>query len=154
MELLLVVSCIITYAAQPFFKKWFTQRSVSGQWSFNAMVSLFAFIFFVLTTPDIHLPLEIFPYAIPFALCFSAANMAWQLAIACGSLAVSSLIISYSLILPTLYGLLILHEPAGIFQYAGILLLVISLFLIRNKQEETGPQKISFKWLMFVLLAF
>ena len=72
------------------------------------------------------------------------------LAIAYGSLSLTSLFISYSLMIPTFYGLII-GDSIGKGFIPGMILLVISLFLT-NKSDEKA--KISFKWIIFVVLSF
>ncbi len=73
------------------------------------------------------------------------------MAVKTGSLALTSLITSYSLIIPTLYGIIFLKNPTGLLFYIGLFLLIASLFLVNF---EKGEKKITKKWLVFVSLAF
>ncbi|MBE6762457.1 MAG: hypothetical protein E7551_09295 [Ruminococcaceae bacterium] len=72
------------------------------------------------------------------------------LAIAYGSLSLTSLFISYSLMIPTFYGLIIGDTVSTGF-IPGMLLLVISLFLTNKSNEKA---KISLKWIICVFLSF
>jgi len=91
------------------------------------------------------------PYSVGFGAAYATATVFSVLAVANGSISLSALMISYSLILPTLYGLLFLHDPIGIGLLPGIALLMISLFLTNKKSEAVT---ITPKWLMYILLAF
>lgn len=72
-------------------------------------------------------------------------------AIGCGSLSVTSLIFSFSLLIPTLYGLFFLNEPVEVGFFPGLVLLIISLILINKKEDKI---KISLKWIINVFFAF
>ena len=52
--------------------------------------------------------------------------------------------------IPALYGVFFLKERLSLFFYPGIVLLVISLFLINQQGEKT---KIRLKWIVYVILA-
>jgi drug/metabolite transporter (DMT)-like permease len=73
--------------------------------------------------------------------------------VATGPLALSSLLISYSLILPALYGIVFLNEPMTTPMIIAIILLLISATLtnLEGKQEK---KRITPKWMIFVLLSF
>ena len=58
---------------------------------------------------------------------------------------------SYSLIIPTFYGLFFLGEEVGLLFYIGLALLCISLFLMNAK--HTGA-RIALPWIIVVFLAF
>ena len=95
------------------------------------------------------------PYSVGFALSYAAAVLFTCLAIREGSLSLTCLVTSYSLLIPALYGMLFLHETIGVFMIVGIVLLALSLFLInREKKEGEGERKITWRWVFFVSLAF
>ena len=73
------------------------------------------------------------------------------LAVANGSLSLTSLFISYSLMIPTFYGLVFLKDSISFGFIPGLTLLAVSLFLV-NKGDKKA--RFSFKWIMFVILAF
>ena len=68
-----------------------------------------------------------------------------------GSLGVTMLIFSYSLIIPTFYGVIVLKEPVSYFTWIGLSLLAVSLFLLNFKNETV---KISLKWSVFTFMSF
>ena len=99
---------------------------------------------------------ELIVPAVAFGLSYAAATVFVVLAIKCGSLAKTTLITSYSLLVPAFAGLIILREPLGLPMIAGMILLVLSLWLTnhRKKTADAPKEKISLKWLVFVLLGF
>ena len=74
------------------------------------------------------------------------------MAIRTGMFSLSSLMTSYSLIIPTLYGILFLGDSIGAWGYSGIVLLLISLYLLNGKKQD--GEHFSFRWLLWVLIAF
>jgi len=147
--------CIVFLIAQNVLRKQFNLRCVKGEITFSAISSCFALLFFVITTKNIGYEWAVLPYSCAFAASYALCNVMGVLALRNGSLAITTLIMSYSLVIPTVYGLLFLHEKAGILQYLGIACLLVSLFLIRKKQEEKEEEKkVSFRWAMYVLIAF
>ena len=128
----------------------------SGVFLFSGMISFFAMCFFMAVNRNWVWSSELMITAISFGLSYAAATVFVVLAIKCGSLAKTTLIMSYSLLVPAFAGLIILREPLGIPMIAGMLLLVLSLCLTnhRKKTADTPKERISLKWLVFVLLGF
>lgn len=100
----------------------------------------------------------ILPYVIAFGISYGLSTVAACFSIKTGSLSLTSLITSYSLVIPTMYGILFLNESVGPVFYIGLALLCVSLLLIGMKSEGDGKKeektKISFIWVVFVSLAF
>ncbi len=96
------------------------------------------------------LSFDYIPYAIIFALGYGAATVFGFFAITHGSLGLTSLVTSYSLIIPTIYGILFLGEKPSYMLYIGLALLFASIFLINFEKSEKKP---TVKWLIFVTLA-
>lgn len=128
----------------------------SGVFLFSGMISFFAMCFFMAVNRDWTWSSELIVPAVAFGLSYAAATVFVVLAIKCGSLAKTTLIMSYSLLVPAFAGLIILREPIGIPMIAGMILLVLSLWLTnhRKKTADAPKEKISLKWLVFVLLGF
>ena len=93
------------------------------------------------------------PYSLVFAVSYSMSFVFQLLALSCGSMALTMLIQSYSLLLPAFYGIVFLKEPVGAAFYAGIVLLVLCLFLICFDQGA-GTAAVSWKWVLFAALSF
>ena len=110
----------------------------------------------------------------PFAISYAAATVFSVLAILYGPLAKTSLIISCSLLVPSLYGIFVqgiyikvIKEGSATLSEAlksalsptlilGTILLVITLFLVNYEKKEKGAEekKVTLKWLVYVILAF
>lgn len=156
MNSILIILVVITISAQHVAKKNYSERTGgTAAITFSALSALVAGLFFVF---QIKLPISIdtaiIPYAIIFGLGYGSAVLCSVLAIACGSLSLTSLITSYSLIIPTLYGMFFLNEEISSFLIVGLLLLMVSLFLINFVKSNTGEEKITLKWLIYVTVAF
>jgi drug/metabolite transporter (DMT)-like permease len=147
-----LISIILGISGQNIVKKPYTKKTNGGGvYFFNTLVSATALLFFALTSSELHFDFSIVPYAIGFAATYSVASIFSILAIANGSLSLTSLCTSFSLMIPTFYGLIFLKDAIGLGFVSGLILLAISLFLI-NKPDKNA--RVSVKWLIFVLLAF
>lgn len=155
MNYLLILFVVITLSTQHVSKKIYGKKLLgAGAITFGAMTALVTAIFFAFQlTPPISFDVEILPYAVVFGLGHGSAVLCSVLAIACGSLALTSLVTSYSLIIPTLYGMFFLHEKISGFLIVGLILLMASLFMINFKSNVSG-EKITLKWLIFAGIAF
>ena len=98
MNALFLALATISQSAQAILKKSYTVRTEKrGSFLFSAISVLFAaFFFFAISGMRLHFTAEILPYAFGFALFYGMAVLSGLLAIRCGSLALTSLISSYS----------------------------------------------------------
>lgn len=150
MNILYLVIIVLTLSMQNVTKKGYTQKSSEGVYTFSVLTCLAAALFFVFTTKGFQWEIGVVPYAIAFAVAYCTFTVFVVLAIGCGSLSLTNLMISYSLMIPALYGVVFLKETLSRFFYPGIILLACSLFLINEQGEKT---KIRFKWIIYVTLA-
>ena len=127
---LLLAVIILSGGFQGIVRKKFAIRAPSASFSFTTGSMFFVLLFFIVTCKGFNYPKELIPYSIGMATSFCIASVTGMLAIATGSLALTSLIAQYSLILPAIYGILFLNEPTSTTFYIGLSLLLISLFLI------------------------
>lgn len=147
-----LISIIIGLAVQNIVKKPYTDRTKGkGVYLFNTLLSIAAMLFFLITSKELHFKLSVVPYALGFAFTYILASVFSVKAISCGSLSLTSLVLSYSLMIPTFYGLLFLKDPISTGFILGIVLLVVSLLLI-NKRGDNN--QLSLKWMLFVFLSF
>lgn len=155
MPILLILLCTVTVTVQQVFKKQYSLRCAGGNYFFSASVSFFALLFFLLIPEEISLGTDILPYSAGFAAMYALATVYSVMALTIGSLAITSLVLSYSLIIPTLYGILFLSEKITPLKCGGILLLLISIFLVRAQtKEDNKASKPTVKWIIYVLIAF
>ncbi len=150
--LFLVLTVTGTSFQQVLMKVFNKKTGNRGAFIFSSVSVLFAVLFFLAVSGfKLHFTWEIVPYALGFALSYGTAIVMELLSIKVGSLSLSSLVISYSLIVPTFYGLLFLNEDVGFLFYIGLALLCLSLFLINSKHSGS---RITFSWAIFAFLAF
>ena len=148
----LLICVIFGVTVQQMAKKSYNLKFANGAYSFGAMSSLAALLVFVMTSGgSLSFKWALVPYSFLFALSYSAAVVFSILAIKEGPLALSSLMIQYSLIIPTVYGFFGDAKPSS-FLFVGIAFLLVSLVFINlNKKDE---KKISFKWGVYAFFAF
>lgn len=121
---------------------------------YNLLLACGALVLFFLvqaatgTAVAFHLPTVL--YALAFSACFTGSIFFSTLAFACGPMAVSALFIQYSLILPTLFGVVFCRERPGVLAGIGVLLLFVSLLLTESPKRAAGGRR----WLLYILLAF
>jgi len=119
---------------------------------FSAFTSLIALCFFIVTSGfELNFEAGLVPYALCFAVCYASAWVGTVFAVRYGLMAITNLIISCSLIFPTMYG--IIHgEPATPAVIVGICMLLAAFVLVNLKSEKSGS--FSLKWFVCVMIAF
>ncbi len=156
-SILLLISIVIFSSVQGVLKKVYNIKFKDGDaFIFSAGTTFFAIIVFVanliISGAGFVFAPEYIPYSILFALCYALSTVFGVLAINIGSLSLTSLVSSYSLIIPAIYGILFWNEEISIWLIVGIVLLCISLFFINYTKEKDS--KLSLKWIIFVLISF
>ena len=171
MPYFLTFICAITCAIQSPIMKTFQNKRRTGIYLFTAMstaISASFFFFSGLFTGGLHYNGGVLLYALLFSISAAVCNVTMQMALGCGSLALTALFSAYSLMIPTMYGLIFLHESLSPLGWVGIALLVVSLYLTnadfsklgKNKKDatvtesgDTKEKKITAKWLIFAILS-
>ena len=151
-NVLYLIAIIVGVSGQSILKKPYTQKNGgNGVYFFTALVSAAAMVFFAVTSSQLQFNSAFVPYAVGFAAAYAISSIFGVLAIAYGSLSLTSLCTSYSLLIPTAYGLLLLRDPVGPGLIPGLVLLMLSLFLI-NKTDSKA--RLSAKWMICVAISF
>ncbi len=154
MNALLLAFVIIGVTLQQVCKKAYNIRVSGATYSFLAASTFFSIIFFLITgSGSIALSAKAFAYSLAFALAYGIATVGSMLAISTGPLSLTSLIVQYSLVIPTFFGLIALNEPIDFSLVCGILLLLISLLFI-NREKSGEEKKITLKWGIYAFMAF
>ncbi len=155
MQYLWLVLVVVLCSLQSVTKKQYNVKyNASNAFLFSAITTFFAIlVFVVIGWGSFSFNTDIIPYAVGFALSHGSASLGLFLAIKYGSLSITMLVSSYSLVIPTLYGIIALGEELKAVGYVGIVLLFISLFLIRKK-DNGDKKKGNLKWIFFLILAF
>ncbi len=124
-----------------------------GCYTYLAVSRLAGIILLLITAGTLHFDASVIPYALIFGVLYITSSLFSFLSVNTGPLSLSSLISSYSLMLPTVYGLVCLRDPVGSGFVPGLILLLVSLFLINKKSNEKG-EPITKKWIIFVCIMF
>ena len=150
---LLLSASAIGISAQGIIKKYYNGKvGGRGVFLFTSVSVLFSCLIFVITSGgNLDFRAEVIPYSLGFAVSYGAAALVGFLAIKYGPLSITSLITSYSLVIPTFFGLIFLGEEVGFTFWIGFALLIVSLFLINSRGGEI---RITPLWVVFVILAF
>ncbi len=146
-----------THLVESTLIKVYNRKHDKGGFIFTAIVSLFSMLFFVgkdlLTDPTgFNFTLEILPLAIVGGILYCVASLLTYLALQIGPFVISMLLISYSLVFTTVYGIIFLNEEATVFTYIGFAIIAISLFLVRG-DSKNEDKKFSLKWLIYILIS-
>ena len=153
MQIVYLLSIIFGISGQNITKKIFSEKTgCNGVYTFSMISCLAAALFFILTASEFQWDVVLIPYALFFAIPYGIATVFNILALRCGPLSLTALITSFSLMIPTFYGLIFLEDPVSFGLYPGLALLAASLFLINKKGNDS--KGVSLKWLICVLLAF
>ena len=152
---ILIALAVAGISLQDFLKKKYNCTE-SGErisiYCFNLMLVISAMIFFVpMTGGSFEINGELIFFAALFAVTYFCATFFSIRAIKEGSMSLTSLFMSYALIIPTLYGVVFRNEDFGAVKISGMALLLISLYFVSNVKKG---EKISGKWFLYVILMF
>jgi len=125
---------------------------------FFIMISAFVSLVFFLTHSRFKLNFSLTTIicsllcAAGFICAFAGLNRALQI----GPLSLSTLIYTFSLFVPVIYGIIVLQESISKLFIIGMPLLIISIILVNYVKEDCAKEKnkLNIKWLMWVLTAF
>ena len=148
-----MIISIYTNALQSAFKKELNRRAEHSEFLFSAMITTAALLFFLVFSWDIPYSWQMVPYSLLYSVCYATAAVTCVLALACGSLALTNLVLVYSGVLPLFYTLLFCDESMNAFQIVGLLCLWTS-FVLTYYRRETNGKPLSFKWIVYVSLLF
>ena len=154
MNALYLLMVIVGVSVQQVARKAYNTRVTGGTYSFPAASAFVALLFFVVSSGgEFRFSPEILGYSVLFAFSYGVSVVSSLLAIGCGPLSLTALMIQYSLIVPAVYGLIALDETPGLLLVVGIVLLLISLVFI-NMEKKGEEKKISLRWGLYAFLAF
>lgn len=157
MSILLLLLTIVTLTAQNVFTKQYGKRESAGPVSYAAVTAFSSLLVFIVAS-GFHFAFNpaVLTYAVMFALAYSASTIGLMVALKNGPLSITSLLFSYSLIIPTLYGILCLNEPVKVTMCVGFALLVLALAMVNFTKKQPGQTgfRVNAKWLVSLLIAF
>lgn len=145
MNLFYLTSIVLGLSLQGVMRKVYDNKVNGGLYFFNMLSALTSLLFFVITSGGMNFESEVLVYSFLFAVSYCTHLVFSLLAIKWGSLSFTSLMISFSLIMPTMYGVIFLNENVGKGFYLGLLFLIVSLIMITGKSEKVP---ITLKWII------
>lgn len=153
MNILLLVLIIVSMSLDGVFSKEYNKKTENkGTYVFCAMTAAAGGLYFLISSGGkMSFEISMIPYILSFALSYAITLLCFYLAILKGPLSLSSLATSYSLIIPTLFGIIYYKEESSSFFILGLLFMTISLFLINWTKDD---KKASFKWAFYAFCAF
>ena len=147
-----LISALSNVSQNALTKHGASKIKASGNLSFNAIKVSGAFILFlILNIMNLSSHAPTYIYGLVYGILLFVSTMCGYFALKSGPMALTSLIVSYSLVIPCVYGVVFLGEAVSVKRVAGFALLVISLFLLRKKSEGKSFNKM---WFLFVILTF
>ncbi len=149
---MLAILTSLCNVSQSTFTKLASSKKETPLMGFNAIKVGTAFILFLLLSLKgscLHMPTILFASIYGILLFFS--TLFGYLALKSGSMALTSLIVSYSVIIPCLFGFIFLGEALTIPKFSGIICLLVSMFLLRKKSDNIKAEK---GWIFYILITF
>ena len=155
MNYFLLAITTIALSVQSVATKQYSKKETNAPIIYSIMSAISALIVFLVSSKfQLQFNGETLLYSLLFSVCYSSALLGTTIAIANGPLSITALIQSYSLIIPTLYGIVFLNEDIKKTMVVGLALLVISLFAVNYVKDSNGKQKISKKWIIAIIISF
>lgn len=114
-----------------------------------ALISLFIFIFGEKTVSLSTVLCAVLYAAVVFSLQTLSVS-----AMRVGTMSLTSICVMYGMIIPSLAGPIFWSEPFGALQVFGILMMLVSLWLLKGKSTGDEKQKISAKWVVLAAICF
>ncbi len=137
-------------------KAAYCRKGENSPFLFTAFGALFSGLFFLCYNkfqfnPDKHTVIM----AIMFSVCYLVCDVCVLLAMKRGSISITSMFSSFSLLLPTLFGIVYWKEAVKPLFWIGLLLFCISIVLVNlNIAEGKEKRKSDFLWIALVTITF
>lgn len=152
---ILLISGMLLGCVQEFIKKCYLLKYKNGDQMVYNFWSVFGAIpiFFLSAGGILEFHLPTLGYSALYALGYCMALIFSMKALAEGSMALTVMLLAFTVVVPISFGIVVLHEPLTIFGVIAIPLLIAALILIVGPNKAETNNKISLKWLFFVFLA-
>lgn len=158
MELIIYLLIILASVLQSATTKLFNRHSTHSE-AFNVIKAGTALILFTLSAAvgfTFHLPTALFGFAYGISLCVSM--YAGYMALCLGQMALTSMLVSFSVVIPLIWGITVGNETLTKLQYPAFVFLVLAI-LLTNSDKFTFRRSSSARtnyglWLLFVGITF
>lgn len=156
MNYFLMFAIVVGVSLQDILKKKLSLHADQTPWIMDAyrvcMAGAAFLTHLLLTGRTLSWHLPSFGYGAAFAIGFTAAIYGSIAAAACGPVSLTALFSSFGLAIPTLYGVIFLHEELAPTGVIGLIALCASLVLVN--WNRGNQEKLSSKWLILALIGF
>ena len=169
---LLILVVAVLNLGESMAVKAYAKRYGSGGMLMNAVIALFAALFFLVSdflkpeTRGLYFPAEMLPLALINCCLFAAGFYFAFLAFKIGPYGLTRLIASFSLLFTIFYGIFFLNEKTTALTYIGITMIFAAMVLINYKRPAAKPASgksvneasaaeengVSLKWLIYLLI--
>ncbi len=144
---------VLALGVQFFANKAYGLRVTGGAFTFSSTSTLVALLFFLISSGgNLCFNTVFLGYSFLFALFYAMTMVSIFFAIKTGPMSISSLMESFSLIIPTLYGLIFMGDPVGPLLVTGLLILAVSIVLVNFEKKE--EKKIKPIWFLYIGMTF
>ncbi len=156
MEYSVLAAIVLASTFGSISKAAYCRKGINSPFLFTAFGALFSGLFFIIYNkfqfnPDKHTVIM----AIMFSVCYLVCDVSVLLAMERGSISITSMFSSFSLLLPTLFGIVYWNEAAKPLFWIGLLLFCVSIVLVNiNTAKNKESNKINLLWMVFVAAAF
>ena len=151
---IMLLSSVFNIASGSLIKQY-EKKHTSGRFIYLTILCLFSALFFLVTdTNGLCFTSKLMVYGLLSGFFYCSAYFLTFVAYAQGSFALTNLIVSFSFVSTIVYGLFFLHEELSLCGIIGIVLVVISIFVINFPQKKAEKKAFSLKWLLAVLGCF
>ena len=157
MLVIIYILIILSAATQSASTKMFTKCG-SDSTIFNALKALTSVVLLSIIAAfnfNFHLPTLL--YGLGYGASLSLSMFAGYQALRLGPMALSSMLVSFSVILPLIWGITVCGETLTVFQYPALGLLFLAIFLTNANRLKPSKEKESFNyglWITFVAITF
>ena len=152
MNYLLISAITVAIGLQGMCQKQYNLKfNGRGVFIFSSLSARCSALFFFAANRGLTLSLALLPYSILFALGYAFAVVFVVLACGHGSLALTNLMVAFSSIIPTAYGLVFLGETFTLPLLIGILLLIAAIVVVNFPQKG---ERVNLRWFCYAMLTF
>ncbi len=153
MSIILYISIVLFAAAQSVSTKLYGKRGGDDA-LFNAVKAtsaLLLFLLFSLFGFRFHLPTLLFGVA--YGVSLTASMTSGYKALTSGPMALTGMLVSFSVLIPMLYGIVFLHETPSHLNLVGFAALFAAILLIGFSKKD-GEKKTTVRWFIYILITF
>ena len=153
MGYILIVVFTLLNLGESIAVRTYAKRHGSGGMLMNAIVALFAALFFLVTdTGGFYAPIEMIPLAVINACLFGAGFYFTFISYRIGPFGLTRLLSSFSLLFSIFYGIFSLGETPNALTYIGIVAIFAAMVLINYKKKGDDDEKgVSLKWFICIM---